>query len=76
VKPPLRELAQRIKGERRMTERRIEAPVDDAIEQEQTVGADEDTEGQEWPAEMPLDADEADAAEQGRTVGLDEDDYR
>lgn len=60
-----------------MTERGMEAPVDDAIEQHQSVRADEDTDSDEWPAEMPPDADEADAAEQGRTVALDdEDDYR
>jgi hypothetical protein len=59
-----------------MTERRIDAPVADAIEQEQTIGAGEDAEGQEWPAELPLDADEADTAEQVRTVDLDEEDYR
>ena len=59
-----------------MTEKGIEAPVDDAIEQEQSVRQEEDLEREGWPAEVPLDADEADAAEQGRTVDLDEDDYR
>ncbi len=61
-----------------MTERGMEAPVDDAIEQHQSVRADEDddNDGRDWFAEIPLDADEADKAEQGRTVELDEDDYR
>jgi hypothetical protein len=59
-----------------MTEKGIEAPVDDAIEQGQSVRQEEDPEREDWPAEVPLDADEADAAEQGRTVDLDEDDYR
>jgi hypothetical protein len=59
-----------------MTEKGIEAPVDDAIEQEQSVRREEDSEREDWLAEVPLDADEADAAEQGRTVDLDEDDYR
>ncbi len=59
-----------------MTEKGIEAPVDDAIEQEQSVRREEDSEREDWPAEVPLDADEADTAEQGRTVDLDEDDYR
>ncbi len=59
-----------------MTEKDIEAPVDDAFEQGQSVRRDEDSELEDWPEEVPLDADEADAAEQGRTVDLDEDDYR
>jgi hypothetical protein len=60
-----------------MTERGLEAPVDDTVEQHQSVRAGEESAASEWPAEMPLDADEADAAEQGRTVELDEeDDYR
>lgn len=58
-----------------MTEHRIEAPVDDAVEQEQIVSEDE-TEDEDWPAEIPLDVNEADAAEQVRRVELDEDDYR
>lgn len=61
-----------------MTEPGMEAPVDDAIEQHQSVRAsDEDeTEADNWTFEVPLDVDEADKAEQGRTVELDEDDYR
>ncbi len=59
-----------------MTERGIEAPIDDAVEQDHSVRPGEDAEREEWPAEMSLDADEADAAEQGRTVDIDEDDYR
>ncbi len=59
-----------------MTEKGIEAPVADAIEQEQSLRGEEDSEREDWPAEVPLDADEADAADQGRTVDLDEDDYR
>ncbi|MGE5290605.1 MAG: hypothetical protein ACM3ML_26125 [Micromonosporaceae bacterium] len=58
-----------------MTEHRIEAPVDDAVEQEQIVSEDE-AEDEDWPTEIPLDANEADAAEQVRRVELDEDDYR
>ena len=62
-----------------MTEPGMEAPVDDAIEQHQSVRADEDEEPggtDSWPLEIPLDVDEADVAEQERTVELDEDDYR
>jgi hypothetical protein len=61
-----------------MTEHRIEAPVDDAIEQEQSVdpAGNDEAEDEDWPAEIPLDANEADAAEQVRRVDLDEDDYR
>jgi hypothetical protein len=59
-----------------MTERDMEAPVNDAIEQAHSVRPGEDAEREDWPREMSLDADEADAAEQGRTVDLDEDDYR
>jgi hypothetical protein len=59
-----------------MTEKGIEAPVDDAIEQQQNVRPDEDYEFADYPSEVPFDADEADAAEQVRTVDLDEDDYR
>ncbi len=61
-----------------MTERGMEAPVDDAIEQHRSVRADEEeeTQGADRLVEVPLDVDEADKAEQGRTVELDEDDYR
>jgi hypothetical protein len=60
-----------------MSDMDIEAPVDDAIEQHQSVvGGPDDVESDDWPREMPFDANEADAAEQVRTVELDEDDYR
>ena len=62
-----------------MTEPGMEAPVDDAIEQHQSVRADEEEEPQgadSRPFEIPLDVDEANVAEQERTVELDEDDYR
>ncbi|HUK70147.1 MAG TPA: hypothetical protein VLW50_15565 [Streptosporangiaceae bacterium] len=59
-----------------MTEKGMEAPLDDAIEQDQSVRPDEDADREQWPEELPLDADEADAAEQIRTVDIDEDDYR
>ncbi|HKB31523.1 MAG TPA: hypothetical protein VKD26_11890 [Streptosporangiaceae bacterium] len=59
-----------------MTEKDLEAPLDDAIEQEQSIRPDDDSEDEDWPAELPLDADEGDAAEQVRAVDLDEDDYR
>jgi hypothetical protein len=66
-----------------MTDSGMEAPVDDAIEQQRNAasGSSEDAEREEressrWPSQLPLDADEADAADQERTVELDEDDYR
>jgi hypothetical protein len=61
-----------------MTDHGIEAPLDDAIEQEQSAdpAGDDEAGGEEWPTEIPLDANEADAAEQVRRVDLDEDDYR
>ncbi len=57
-----------------MSERDIEAPTADSVEQRQSV-ADEPLDDDE-PVELPLDVNEADAAEQSRTVELDEDDYR
>lgn len=67
-----------------MTDRGMEAPPDDALEQHQSIGSgsdEEDTERDEqepveWPRQVPLDVDEADRADQERTVELDEDDYR
>ena len=59
-----------------MTERGMEEPVDDVIEQDQSVDPEDDTEREDYLAEVPLDVDEADAAEQLRTVDIDEDDYR
>ena len=60
-----------------MTERGLERPVDDSVEQDQDVIPDEEEldEGN-LSYEVPLEADEADAAEQERELNLDEDDYR
>lgn len=60
-----------------MTDRGLDEPVPDVVEQSQEAvpGADEEDQP-ELPEEMPLEANEADAAEQAREIGLDEDDYR
>ena len=64
-----------------MSERDLEAPEADAIEQDAEVVA-EDTEGDEQgevdpaDAELPLEVDPADRAEQQRSVGAADDDYR
>ena len=58
-----------------MTDRGMETPSDDALEQERDlVETDEEQDGQR--PELPFDANEADAAEQERAVDDDEDDYR
>jgi hypothetical protein len=63
-----------------MTDRGLDEPVPDAVEQSQEVvpAADDADEADE--AELlqviPLEADPADAAEQAREVELGEDDYR
>jgi len=65
-----------------MTERDLEEPVPDVMEQHQEAVPDEDTDedtdeaDQSGPEELPLEADEADVAEQAREVRLSEDDYR
>ncbi|HEX7994701.1 MAG TPA: hypothetical protein VF506_12320 [Streptosporangiaceae bacterium] len=63
-----------------MTDRGLDEPVPDVVEQSQEVvpAADDADEADE--AELlqviPLEADPADAAEQAREVELGEDDYR
>ena len=60
---------------REISDRDIETPSDDALEQERDVV--ETVEGpDEQRPELAFDANEADAAEQERTVEDDEDDYR
>ena len=58
-----------------MTDRGMETPLDDALEQQRDV-VETDEEPDEQRTELPFDANEADAAEQERTVEDDEDDYR
>jgi hypothetical protein len=60
---------------REMTDRGMETPSDDALEQQRDV-VETDEEPDEQRPELPFDANEADAAEQERTVQDDEDDYR
>ena len=58
-----------------MSERDLETPVPDSVEQWREV-ADTDEPPDEAPANLPFDVNEADAAEQQREVKLDEDEYR
>jgi hypothetical protein len=60
-----------------MTDRGLDEPVPDAVEQSQEAvpGAD-DSDQTELPDQLPLEANEADAAEQAREVELGEEDYR
>jgi hypothetical protein len=60
-----------------MTDRGLDEPVPDVVEQSQEAvpGAD-DSDQTELPSQLPLEADEADAAEQAREVELGEEDYR
>lgn len=60
-----------------MTDRGLDEPVPDVVEQSQEAvpGADEPDQT-ELPEELPLEADAADAAEQAREVALGEEDYR
>ena len=60
-----------------MTDRGLDEPVPDVVEQSQEVvpAADEADEA-ELLQVIPLEADPADAAEQAREVELGEDDYR
>jgi hypothetical protein len=60
---------------REMSDRGMETPSDDALEQQRDV-VETDEEPDEQRSELPFDANEADAAEQERTVQDDEDDYR
>jgi hypothetical protein len=63
-----------------MTDRGIDDPVPDVVEQHQEAvpHADEEDELEdvELMDEVPLEADPADAAEQAREIELGEDDYR
>lgn len=60
-----------------MTDRGLDEPVPDVVEQLQEAVPDGDeSEEIELPPAVPLEADPADAAEQARTVQLGEDDYR
>lgn len=60
-----------------MTDRGLDEPVPDVVEQLQEAVPDGDESDEvELPPEVPLEADSADAAEQARTVRLGEDDYR
>ena len=71
-----RELArahQTEKGIGPLSERDMETPEDDAIEQRTEVIADDAGTARR---DLPFDVDEADAAEQARAVGFDDDDYR
>jgi hypothetical protein len=65
-----------------MSERDLEAPEADTIEQDTEV-VPEDAEGESEPgaadhadSEVPLEVDPADRAEQERSVGVADDDYR
>ena len=58
-----------------MSDRGMETPSDDALEQQRDVVETDEEPGEQRP-ELPFDANEADAAEQERTVEDDEDDYR
>jgi hypothetical protein len=60
-----------------MTDRGLDEPVPDVVEQHREVVPDgEESDELELPTQIPLEADPADAAEQARTVQLSEDDYR
>jgi hypothetical protein len=59
-----------------MSDRGLERPLPDSVEQDQDVIPDDDELDEDVPRERPLEADEADRAEQERVLDLDEDDYR
>jgi hypothetical protein len=63
-----------------MSERDLEAPEADTIEQDAEVmpedAEDESDPGAADHAEVPLEVDPADRAEQERSVGVADDDYR
>ena len=59
-----------------MSDRGLERPLPDSVEQDQDVIPDDDEPDNDVPRERPLEADEADRAEQERVLDLDEDDYR
>jgi hypothetical protein len=57
--------------------RGLEDPVADVVEQGQDVLAGENAGADGQPADAPLEADEADAADQARELDVDQDDdYR
>lgn len=59
-----------------MTDRGIDEPVPDVIEQHQEVVPDPDETDETELEELPLEADEADVAEQARAVRPSDDEYR
>ena len=59
-----------------MTERELDEPVPDVVEQHQEAVPDADEADETEIDEVPLEADEADVAEQAREVRLSDDDYR
>ncbi len=63
-----------------MTDRGLDDPVPDVVEQSQEAvphaDEDEEVEDIELMEDVPLEADPADAAEQAREIELGEDDYR
>ena len=60
-----------------MTDRSLDEPVPDVVEQRQdAIPGREDADQSEVPAGVPLEADPADAAEQARVVDLGDEDYR
>ena len=60
-----------------MTDRGIDEPVPDVVEQRREVIPDgEESDELELPNQIPLEADPADAAEQARVVQFGEDEYR
>ena len=59
-----------------MTERELDEPVADVVEQHQEVVPDEVEPDETEAGELPLEANEADVADQARTVRPSDDDYR
>jgi hypothetical protein len=59
-----------------VTERSLEEPVPDSVEQDQDLIPDTAEPADSLPAELPFEADEADVAEQARELDPGEDDYR
>jgi hypothetical protein len=59
-----------------MTDRELDEPVPDVIEQHQEVVPDADETDETELEDLPLEADEADVVEQARAVRLSDDDYR
>jgi hypothetical protein len=59
-----------------MTDRELDEPVPDVIEQHQEVVPDADETDETELEDLPLEADEADVVEQARAVRMSDDDYR